>query len=78
MSQNLSSAAVLIGALRVNSLNYGYICFFACFYCRLLIFFQNQLFQKILSGIPSVSNSWDPDQDRYFVGPDLCTNCLQS
>ena len=33
----------------------------------LLIFFQNQLFQKILSGIPSVLNSLDPDQtDQTF------------
>ena len=31
-------------------------------------YFQNQLFQKIISGIPSVSNSLDPD-----VGP----KCLQ-
>ena len=40
-------------------------------------FFQNQLFQKILSWIPSVSNSLDPDQARHFVGPDLGPNCLQ-
>ena len=25
-----------------------------------------------------VSNSWDPDQDRHFVGPDLGPNCLQT
>ena len=41
-------------------------------------FFQNQLFRKILSGIPSgVSNSLDPDQARQNVGPDLGPNCLQ-
>ena len=42
-------------------------------------FFQKQLFQKILSGIPSdrVSNSLDPDQAPLFVGPDLNLNCLQ-
>ena len=34
-------------------------------------FFQNQLFQKILSGTLSVSHSLDPDQDWHFVGPDL-------
>ena len=28
-------------------------------------FFQNQLFCKILSGIPSVSNSLDPDQAGF-------------
>ena len=40
-------------------------------------FFQNQLFRKILSGIPRVSNRLDPDQTRRFVGPDLGPNCLQ-
>ena len=39
--------------------------------------FQNKLFRKILSGIPSVSNSLDPDQARHFVGPDMDPNCLQ-
>ena len=24
-----------------------------------------------------VSNNWDPDQDRHFVGPDLDPNWLQ-
>ena len=33
------------------------------------IFFQNQLVQKILSGLQSVSNSLVPDQARCFVGP---------
>ena len=33
--------------------------------------------KKILSGIPSVSNSLDPDQAQHFVGPDLGPNCLQ-
>ena len=42
-------------------------------FCRLLIFFQSQLFEKTISGI----NSLDPDQDRGFVGPDLGPNCLQ-
>ena len=39
--------------------------------------FQNQLFRKILSEIPSVSNSLDPDQARHFVGPDLGPNCFK-
>ena len=30
--------------------------------------FQNQLFQKIISGIQSVSNSFDPDQARKMSG----------
>ena len=38
------------------------------FFCCLLIFFHDQLFKKILSGIPSVSNSLDSDQARRFVG----------
>ena len=25
----------------------------------------------------SVSNILDPDQDRFFIGPDLGPNCLQ-
>ena len=40
-------------------------------------FFQNQLFQKIISGKLSVSNDLDPDEDRHSVGPDLVPNCLQ-
>ena len=39
--------------------------------------FQNQHFQKVLSGILSVSNSLEPDQARRSVGPDLGPNCLQ-
>ena len=38
-------------------------------------FFQNELFEKILSG--TLSNSLDPDHGRHSVGPDLGTNCLQ-
>ena len=49
------------------------------FSCVLLYtdFFQNPLFQKILSGIPSVSNSLDPDKARLSFEPDLGSNCLQ-
>ena len=35
------------------------------------------LFKKNLSGIPSVSNSLDPDQARHFVEPDLGPNCCK-
>ena len=45
-------------------------CFFSC-----LIFFQNQLSRKILSGIPS--NSLDPDQNQQNVGLDQGPSCLQ-
>ena len=40
-------------------------------FCYLLFFFQTS------SGIPSVSNSLDPDQVRRFSGPDQEQNCLQ-
>ena len=43
MLQNLSSAAVVIGAFRVNSLPPGK--FFVLF-CHLLIFFKNNFFQN--------------------------------
>ena len=39
-------------------------------------YFQN-IFFNILSGIPSVSYSLDPDQVHYFAWPDLGPNCLQ-
>ena len=32
-------------------------------------FFSKQIFQKILSGIQSKSNSLDPDQAQHFVRP---------
>ena len=40
-------------------------------FCHLLIFFQNLLFRKSLSGILSVSKNLDTDQAQCFVGPDL-------
>ena len=50
---------------------------FACFFV-FCCFFQNQLFQKIISRIPTKeSNSLDPGQARHFVGPDLDPICLQ-
>ena len=42
------------------------------------IIFHNQLFQEILSGTLSVSNSLEPDQDRHSVIPDLGSKCLQN
>ena len=45
---------------------------FPCFFV-----FKINLFQKKKSDIPSVSNSLDPDQARYFVRPDLGPYCLQ-
>ena len=34
-------------------------------------------FPKYFSGIISVSNVLDPDQDQHLAGPDLDPNCLQ-
>ena len=44
---------------------------FVCFFCYLLNFFKANFFLKILSGVPSVSNSFDLDQAQRSVGPDL-------
>ena len=38
---------------------------------------KNMCDPNIQSGIPSVSNSLDPDQARPYVWPDLGPNCLQ-
>ena len=43
----------------------------------LLFFFLKTFSKKNLLGIPSVSNSFDPDQAQCFVGPDLGPNCFQ-
>ena len=41
-------------------------------------FFQNQLFRKIILGLPSECQTLlDPDQAQRFVEPDLGPNCLQ-
>ena len=42
-------------------------------FCRLLIFFQNQLFQNILFRI----NRLDPDQAQHIVRSDLVSNCCK-
>ena len=52
-----------VAAAIVTGMIYLTVCILGIFmlFCWLL-FFQNQLFRKILSGILSVSNSLDPDQ----------------
>ena len=40
-------------------------------------FFSKLTFSKVLLGIPSVSNSLDPDKDWNFPRPELGLNCLQ-
>ena len=92
MSQNLSSAAVVIGALRVKHLAQIFIfCTFhavdstlcppgTCFilFWRLLIFFSKSTFSKhSFRNTIWVSNRLVPDQAQHFVGPDLGPICLQ-
>ena len=50
---------------------------FSCFCCRLLNFFIINFFKKSPLNTIRVSNGFDPDQDRHFVGPDLGPNRLQ-
>ena len=50
---------------------------FSLLFCRMLVFFIINFFEKILSGIGSESNSLDPGQARHSVKPDLGANCLQ-
>ena len=47
------------------------------FFDVLLIFPIINFFKKEIGGIPSVSNSLEPDQARHHVGPELGQNCLQ-
>ena len=53
------------------------LCLLVNFSCLIFLcyFFQNHLFREKNSGIES--NSFDPDQARQNVGPDLDPNCLQ-
>ena len=50
-------------------------------FCRLLFFFSKLMFsktkQKSFRNTIRVLKSWDPDQGRRSVGPDLVPNCLQ-
>ena len=51
---------------------------FFCFFCRLLIFFQNQLFRKSLPGITSECQTvWLQIRPASLLGPDLGPNCFQ-
>ena len=46
-------------------------------FCRLQLFFKICFSKKISRHSIRLSNGWDPDQVRRFVGPDLGLNCLQ-
>ena len=72
MSQNLSSAAAVIGALGVKSLHARSFCFFAS-----ADFLQNELLKKSFRNPIRVSSNFDPDRIRCSVGPYLGPNCLQ-
>ena len=53
---------------------------FACFFCRLWIFFfffKLTYPKKSFRNAIRVSKSLDPDQAQHLVGPDLDPNCLQ-
>ena len=70
MVQNLSSAAVVIGALRVN-----FVCWVIC--CHLMTFFKISFLKNSFGNTLQVSNALDPYQDHYSVSPDKGPNCLQ-
>ena len=48
-------------------------------FCRRLIFFSKSTFskKKHFRNTIKVSNGFNPDQARFFVGPDLGPDCLQ-
>ena len=48
-----------------------------CLLCRLLIFSKSTFLKNSVRNNIRVSNSLDPDQARYFVGPYLGPNCLE-
>ena len=50
---------------------------FSCFCCHLLTFFKINYFKEFFRNTVRVLNGLDPDQDRHYVSPDLCPNCLQ-
>ena len=72
MLQKLSSAAVVIGALRVNSLPSAH-----AFLSSGEFFSKSTVLNYFLRNTSRVSNSLEPDQAQHFVGPDLVLNCLQ-
>ena len=65
MSQNLSSAAVVIGTLRVRGmpLTLGMLGIFSRFCCCLLTFFKINFLKNKFQNNIRVSNSLDLDQD---------------
>ena len=46
-------------------------------FCHLTIFSKSTFSKNFFRNTFRVSNSFDPDQARHFVGPDLGPNCLQ-
>ena len=72
MLQKLSSAAVVIGALRVNSLPSAH-----AFLSSGEFVSKSTVLNYFLRNTSRVSNSLEPDQAQHFVGPDPVLNCLQ-
>ena len=50
---------------------------FSCFLLSADFFFKIIFFENSFRNNMRVSNSFDPDQARHFVGPDLGPNFLQ-
>ena len=51
---------------------------FACLFVVVHLFSKSTFSKKYFKNTIRVSNSFDPDQARRKVGPDLGQNCLQS
>ena len=50
---------------------------FSCFLSSADFFSKSSVSKYSFRNTTRVSNSWDADQARHFVGPDLGPNCLQ-
>ena len=72
MSQNVSSASVVIGALRVKTLHAGLFCTIFDSVCR---FFFKLTSSKSLS--VTAQSILDTNHAQRSVGSDLGTNCFQ-
>ena len=75
MLQYLSSAAVVIGALRVNSITFRVI--LHALLTSADFFSNSTVLKSSFMNTIRVPKSLDPDKARHFVGPDLGANCLQ-
>ena len=51
---------------------------FSCFLSSADVFPKSSFSENVFRNTIKVSNSWDSDQARHFVWPDLSPSCLQS